>query len=194
MQVSVSGKHIDVGNALRSHVEDRITSGVAKYFERALEAQVQFSKARHVYKSGISVHARRGVSVQAQAEADDIYAAFDAAADRIEKRLRRYKRRLNDHHARRATSDEAGQIARQAILAAEADEEPEPDAGADSPVIVAETETAIHNLSVAEAVMRLELAELSLLMFRHSGSGRLNVVYRRDDGNIGWLDPAEATG
>lgn len=192
MQVSISGKHIDVGDALRSHVENRITSGVAKYFERALEAQIQFSKARHIYKSGISVHARRGVAVQAQAEADDIYAAFDAAADRIEKRLRRYKRRLKDHHARRAPPDDASQIARQAVLAAETDETPEPQEGADSPVTVAETETHIHQLSVAEAVMRLELAELPVLMFRHSGSGRLNVVYRRDDGNIGWLDPAEA--
>jgi len=192
MQVSVSGKHIDVGDALRGHVEDRMTSGVAKYFERALEAQVQFSKARHLYRSGISVHAQRGVSVQAHAEADDIYAAFDSAADRIEKRLRRYKRRLNDHHAKRASSKEAELIARQAVFAAEGDEAPEPAEGADSPVIVAETTTAIHSMTVAEAVMRLELAELSLLMFRHSGSERLNVVYKRDDGNIGWLDPSEA--
>jgi ribosomal subunit interface protein len=192
MQVSVSGKHIDVGDALRGHVDDRLTSGVSKYFERALEAQVQFSKARHMYRSSISVHARRGVSVQAHAEADDIYAAFDAAADRIEKRLRRYKRRLSDHHSRRAQSDDAELVARQAVLAAESDETPEPDEGADAPVTVAETTTAIHDLTVAEAVMRLELAELRVLMFRHSGSGRLNVVYRRDDGNIGWLDPSGA--
>jgi ribosomal subunit interface protein len=191
MQVSVSGKRIDVGDALRRHVEDRVTSGVAKYFERALEAQVQFSKARHLYRSGISVHAQRGVSVQAHAEADDIYAAFDSAADRIEKRLRRYKRRLSDHHARRIPSEQAELVARQAILAAEGDENPEPVEGADSPVTVAETTTSIHSLTVAEAVMRLELAELPLLMFRHSGNGRLNVVYRRDDGNIGWLDPSE---
>jgi len=192
MQVSVSGKHFDVGDALRGHVEDRLTAGVAKYFERALEAQVQFSKARHTYRSGISVHAGRGVFVQAHAEADDIYAAFDSAADRIEKRLRRYKRRLNDHHARRATSDEAELIARQAIFAAEGEESPEPAEGDDSPVIVAETTTAVHRMTVADAVMRLELAELPLLMFRHSGSERLNVVYKRDDGNIGWLDPSEA--
>ena len=191
MQVSVSGKHIDVGDALRDHVEDRMTSGVAKYFDRALEAQVQFSKARHVYRSGISVHAQRGVSVQAHAEADDIYAAFDSAADRIEKRLRRYKRRLNDHHAKRAASEDAEMVARQSIFAAEGEEAPEPDEGADSPVIVAETTTHIHDMSVAEAVMRLELGELSLLMFRDSGSKRINVVYKRDDGNIGWLDPSE---
>lgn len=191
MQVSVSGKHIDVGNALRGHVEDRLTSGVAKYFERALEAQVQFSKARHMYRSGISVHARRGVSVQAHAEADDIYAAFDSAADRIEKRLRRYKRRLSDHHARRPSSEDEELMARQAVFAPESEEAPEPDEGADAPVIVAETRTAIHSMTVADAVMRLELAELPVLMFRHGGSGRLNVVYRRNDGNIGWLDPSE---
>lgn len=192
MQVSVSGKHIDVGDALRGHVEDRLTSGVAKYFDRALEAQVQFSKARHMYRSGISVHAQRGVSVQAHAEADDIYAAFDSAADRIEKRLRRYKRRLNDHHARRAAAEDAELVARQAVFAREGEEAPEPEHAEDTPVTVAETTTAIHTLTVAEAVMRLELGELPVLMFRHSASGRLNVVYQREDGNIGWLDPAEA--
>lgn len=191
MQVSVSGKHIDVGDALRAHVEGRLTSGVGKYFDRALEAQVQFSKARHLYRSSISVHARRGLSVQANGEADDIYAAFDGAADRIEKRLRRYKRRLRDHHARRAVDGDDASVARQAVIAAEDEESREPMRDTDGPVTIAETTMSLHSLTVSEAVMRMELAELPVLMFRHSGSGRLNVVYRRNDGNIGWLDPAE---
>lgn len=191
MQVSVSGKHIDVGDALRTHVEGRLTSGVGKYFDRALEAQVQFSKARHLYRSSISVHAKRGLSVQANGEADDIYAAFDGAADRIEKRLRRYKRRLHDHHARRLTDGDGALTARQAVIAAEDEESQEPVHGTDGPVTIAETTMSVHSLTVSEAVMRMELAELPVLMFRHSGSGRLNVVYRRNDGNIGWLDPAE---
>ena len=192
MQVSVSGKHLDVGDALRGHVETRLTVGVGKYFDRAIESQVQFSKARHVFRSDISVHAGRGVSVRAHAEADDIYAAFDGAADRIEKRLRRYKRRLSDHHSHRGGRDESTAIARQAVFAAEGEEAPEPSHEELSPVTIAETTLPLHALTVSEAVMRMELGELPVLMFRHSGSQRLNVVYRRTDGNIGRLDPAEA--
>jgi ribosomal subunit interface protein len=193
MQLSISGKHIDLGDALRARVGKRLTSGVAKYFDRAIQAQVQFSKARHLYRSDISVHAGRGVSVQAHGEATDIYAAFDAAADRIEKRLRRYKRRLIDHHADKPEPEpeEAVLPARQLVLAAEDEDAPEPVDGAAGPVTVAETITRIHTLTVSEAVMRLDLAELPVLMFRNSGHGRLNVVYRRSDGNIGWLDPTE---
>ena len=114
------------------------------------------------------------------------------ATERIEKRLRRFKRRLIDHHGQRPPTDgDADEVARQTVLAAENEDEPEPGAGVDGPVTVAETTTPIHNLTVSEAVMRLELAQLPVLMFRNSGSGRYNVVYRRDDGNVGWLDPAE---
>jgi ribosomal subunit interface protein len=192
MQVSVSGKHLDVGDALRGHVESRVIAGVGKYFDRALEAQVQFSKARHTFRSDISVHAGRGVSVQAHAEADDIYAAFDAAADRIEKRLRRYKRRLSDHHNHRGGHDESPPVARQTVIEAEHEDSPEPGNDEHGHVTIAETTEPLHTLTVAEAVMRMELAELPVLIFRHGGSRRLNVVYRRADGNIGWLDPAEA--
>ncbi len=192
MQVFVSGKHIDVGDALRGRVESRLAARVGKYFNHALDAQVQFSKSRHVFRSDISVHAGRGISVRAHGEADAIQAAFDMATERIEKRLRRFKRRLIDHHGQRPpTDDDADEVARQTVLAAENEDEPEPGAGVDGPVTVAETTTPIHNLTVSEAVMRLELAQLPVLMFRNSGSGRYNVVYRRDDGNVGWLDPAE---
>lgn len=192
MQIFVSGKQIDLGDALRNRVETRLAARVAKYFEHALDAQVQFSKSRRLFRSDISVHARRGVSVQAHGEADDIHAAFDAAAERIEKRLRRFKRRLTDHHNRRTLGDEDAEIARKTVIAAENEDEPEPSPGGDAPVTVAESTTPIHNLTVGEAVMRLELAQLPVLMFRNSGNGRYNVVYRRGDGNVGWLDPAES--
>ncbi len=191
MQIFVSGKQIDLGEALRNRVETRLAARVAKYFDHALDAQVQFSKSRHLFRSDISVHARRGVSVQAHGEADNIQAAFDAAAERIEKRLRRFKRRLTDHHNRRSLGDEDNEIVRQTIIAAENEDEPEPRPGGDGPVTVAESTAPIHSLTVSEAVMRLELAQLPVLMFRNSGNGRHNVVYRRDDGNVGWLDPAE---
>ncbi len=189
MQVFVSGKHINLGDALRERVEQRLTARVGKYFNHALDAQVQFSKARHLFRSDISVHARRGVSVQAHGEADDIQAAFDITVERIEKRLRRFKRRLTDHH-RAPAIDDANDILRQTVLAAENEEEPEPEADGDTPITIAESTTPIHLLTVSEAVMRLELAQLPVLMFRNSGNGRYNVVYRRDDGNVGWLDPA----
>lgn len=192
MQVSVSGKHLDVGDALRGHVETRLTAGVGKYFDRAIESQVQFSKARHVFRSDISVHAGRGISVRAHAEADDIYVAFENAADRIEKRLRRYKRRLSDHHSHRGGPDESTATARQAVFAAESEEAPEPGHDDQGPVTIAETTLPLHDLTVSEAVMRMELEEQPVLIFRHSGTQRINVVYRRGDGNIGWLDPAEA--
>jgi ribosomal subunit interface protein len=191
MQLFVSGKHIDVGEALRRHVESRLSAGVSKYFDRAIEAQVQFSKSRHLYRADVSAHVGRGMSVQAHAEADDIYPAFDAAADKMEKRLRRFKRRLNDHHARKPGPEEEERLARQMIFARESETGPEDAAEPEGPVTVAETTTAIHTLTVSEAVMRLELAELPVLVFRNSGHGRVNVVYRRDDGNIGWIDPTE---
>lgn len=192
MQVFVSAKHIDLGNATRGRVEDRLVARVGKYFNHALDAQVRFSKSRGVFRSDISVHARRGVSVQAHGEAGDLQAAFELAADRIEKRLRRFKRRLTDHHGQRlADGEDAAELARQTVIAAENEDEPEPDAGVDGPVTVAESTTPIHTLTVSEAVMRLELARLPVLMFRNGGNGRYNVVYRRDDGNIGWLDPSD---
>jgi len=190
MQLSVSGKHMDVGDSLRAHVDERLSSAVGKYFDRAIDAMVQFSKARHLYRSDISVHAGRGIRVQAHGEADDIQAAFDAAAERVEKRLRRYHRRLTDHHAEKFDIETAF-AATQTVIEAEREDAGEPEQGADGPVTVAETTTPVHTLTVSAAVMRLELEEAPVLMFRNSGHGRLNVVYRRTDGNIGWLDPKE---
>jgi ribosomal subunit interface protein len=187
MRIQVSGKQMDIGDALRTHVEDRLNEAVGKYFDRPVDAHVIFCKDRHQYVADSSVHLPTGMTVQATARADEIYASFEGAVDRMEKQLRRYKRRLRDHHRDRQEPIEATG-APSYILAAgsqEPDEEPE----TLQPVIVAEMETKVPLLSVGEAVMQMELAGAHLLVFRNTAHGGVNVVHRRDDGNIGWIDP-----
>lgn len=189
MQVTVTGKHFDVGDSLRSHAATSISSIVDRYFGKATEAHVVFHRERHLVRAEISVHASRGLSMQGGGEAADPYAAFDSAAEHIDKRLRRHKRRLRNHHGR--AKDAAGatpeQDATDYVLAPE--EADGGDSDAAEPLVVAEMRTRILELSVSEAVMRLDLTELPALLFRNSARGNLNLVYRRADGNIGWIDP-----
>lgn len=187
MRIQVSGKQIDVGDALRVHVEGRVTDLVGKYAERAVDSVVIFSRDRHEYVADGSVHLPSGMTVQAKGRADEVYACFEAAMNRMEKQLRRYKRRLKDHHRAREFPIEATD-APSYILASgmEHAEDAEPDM---APIIVAEMETRVPSLSVGEAVMQMELAGAGVLVFRNDAHGGVNVVYRRDDGNIGWIDP-----
>jgi ribosomal subunit interface protein len=174
---------------LRSHVHDRLNEAVGKYFDRPVEAVVTFWRDRHEFIADSSVHLSTGMTVQAKAKADEIYASFEGSVERMEKQLRRYKRRLKDHHRDR-TSPIEGIDAPSYILAGGAAEEVdgvEPDSL--QPVIVAEMETRVPFLSVGEAVMQMELAGAPLLVFRNDAHGGVNVVYQRDDGNIGWIDP-----
>jgi len=189
MRIQVSGKHIDVGDALRTHVEERILDVVGKYAGRPVESVVTFSKDRHEFVADASVHLSTGLTVQAKSKASEIYAAFDGTVERMDKQLRRYKRRLKDHHRTRETPIE-GTGAPSYILAGgnSHDEESEPESL--QPVIVAEMETKVLSLSVGEAVMQMELFGAPLLVFRNNAHGRVNVVYMRDDGNIGWIDPS----
>jgi ribosomal subunit interface protein len=187
MQVIVTGKQIDMGDSLRGHVEATTAAIVERYFGKAIEAHVVFCRERHLISANVSVHAGRGLIVQCHGEASDPYVAFDSAAERLDKQLRRYKRRLRNHH-KSVKNDGDGQAATDYVLAA-AGEEPadaEPDG---QPLIIAEMRTSIPELSVSEAVMRLDLAELPALLFRNSAHGNLNLVYRRRDGNFGWIDP-----
>ena len=186
MDISIKGKRLDVGEALRSHVEDHLAANVAKYFSKAHDATVTVSREAHYFRADISVHPVRGVLVQGHANADDAYAAFDFALAHISKQLRRYKRRLNDQHKRRASEETIP--AQQYIMAPEHPEDELPEEG--QPAIIAELQTAIATLSVSEAVMRMDLADVPAIMFRNRANGGLNVVYRRPDGNIGWIDPA----
>ena len=188
MQIQVHGKHLDTGEALTSHVNTRLEDAISKYSNRPVEGAVTFSKDRHEFCCDIHVHLSTGLSAQAKGRANDVYASFDGATERLEKQLRRYKRRLKDHHLKRASPSEA--FGAQAyILDREGDFEEEKEPETLQPVIVAEMETKVQSLSVGEAVMHMELAGAPLLVFRNEQHGGVNVVYQREDGNIGWVDP-----
>jgi ribosomal subunit interface protein len=188
MKITVSGKQTDVSDALRVHVEEGLRLAVEKYFDHAIEANVTFSREGHLVRADASVHVGKGITVQGRGEADDHNKAFDAAATHIGKQLRRYKRRLRDHHAAAPAREFDSVYASNYVLAPEPEEEPEPAAG-DNPAIVAETQTELPVLSAGEAVMRMDLEGSAALMFRNRAHGGLNMVYRRSDGNIGWVDP-----
>jgi ribosomal subunit interface protein len=187
MDISVKGRNLDVGDALKGHVEDHLGSAVTKYFMRAIDASVVFSREGRSLRADISVHpGPRGMVVQGGSESNDPYAAFDGALERISKQLRRYKRRLNSHH--KGHGDDVLPAQQYVIQPVHEDEEVAVD---DSPAIIAEMPAHIATLSVSEAVMRMDLADAQTTMFRNSATGRLNVVYHRADGNIGWIDPSE---
>ena len=194
MQLSVSGKQMDVGDALRSHVEQHLSDSVSKYFDHAIDASVVFSRDAGRVRADISVHVGRGILVQGHAQMDSAYGAFDGACERIAKRLRRYKRRLRDHHRKVRAGDDAEMAeARHYTLAAPVDDSEEIDAETDHPVVIAESTTDIVRLTVGEAAMRMDLADQPAVVFRNAAHGRINVLYRRADGNLGWIDP-EFTG
>jgi ribosomal subunit interface protein len=190
MQLTVTGKQIEVGEALRNHVDAGLGAILEKYFKTAIEAHVVVTKEAHLFRTEISLHVGRGIIVNGGAQAVDSGAAFDAAAERIAKQLRRYKRRLRAHHSRTREEVEAGERARSYVLAPVA-EDAEETAVEDGgwPAVVAETITELPNLTVGEAVMRMDLADAPVLLFRNRSRGELNLVYRRPDGNIGWIDP-----
>ena len=192
MQITVSGKQVDLSDALRTRVSDHLDLIASKYFDHALEAQVTFSRARSFFTCDINIHAGRGLLLRGEGEAADANTAFDDAAEHIAKRLRRYRRRVNEH-ARECANRERPEAARQYVLQQEyaSGEEAGGTATATHATVVAEQVTVISTLSVSEAVMRMDLADQPVLMFRNSTTGELNVVYRRSDGNIGWIDPSE---
>jgi ribosomal subunit interface protein len=192
MHLTVTGKQIDTGDALRRHVESNLDSILGKYFKTAIEAHVVFSKEAHLIRAEISLHIGRGIVVNAGAAATEVYAAYEAAAERIAKQMRRYKRRLRDHHAKEREPSDASERARDYVLAPlaeETDENTGDESAGGGPAVVAEMSTELPNLTVGEAVMRMDLADAPVLLFRNRSHGELNLVYRRADGNIGWIDP-----
>lgn len=196
MQVTVQGKQIDVGDALRSHVIDKIEELNGKYFNHANFATVTFSKEGHgnpLIKSHISINVGKNIMVIADDQNNDPYNAFDSAADKVAKQMRRYKKKLRDHHQRKEqTPEEEILKARDYILASEAsNSNDEAEESADEPLVIAEMTTDIETLTVSEAVMRMDLSGENAMMFRNQKSDGLNVIYRRSDGNIGWIDPEQ---
>jgi len=187
MQLNITGKQIDIGSALRTHVETRMAQSVAKYFDRTVDGLVTFARDGFEYRADCALHLASGLHLHAQGRSSDIYASFDMAAERMEKRLRRYKRRIRDHH-NGARSELPVGAAREHIIAREDDDASEPESL--TPVVVSETTLELRTLTVGEAVMQLDLTETPALVFRNSAHGEINVVYRRPDGHIGWIDPA----
>ena len=186
MDIRVSGHQIDTGEALQQQVDERLNAIADKYFSRAISAQVTFGKGPfdHSFTCDIVAYVPQGVVLKGSAGAQLAPVAFEQAADRIEKQLRRYKRRLKDRHAQTAfaeASDEAGYT----VFAPP----PEAEEPADNPPVVAETRVDIPAATVSDAVMLLDLRNTNALMFRNSATGAFNMVYRRHDGTIGWVEP-----
>jgi ribosomal subunit interface protein len=173
---------------LQTHVKDNLGAVMEKYAQRPTDATVIFSKSGAEYACEATVHLSTGLTASAKATEHEIYAAFEKTADKMEKQLRRYKRRLKDHHRERTQPVDVFGASTYILASSEAEHE---DAEPESlqPIIVAEMETKIPSLSVGEAVMQMELAGAPLLVFRNEGHDGVNVVYRREDGNVGWIDP-----
>lgn len=188
MQISIHGKQMDLGDSLRAHISDKLEDIDQKYFNSTIEAVTTLAPEGHAFtKAHVSFRVGKDINVMADAKDTDPYAAFDSAAEKVAKQLRRYKKRLRDHHER---LEEDNVIPAQNYILS-----PEPEAPADAepdqqePTIVAEVVSNIQTMSVSEAVMRLDLSGENALMFRNGKHDGLNMVYRRTDGNIGWVDP-----
>jgi len=191
MRYQISGKQIDIGEALQTHVKAELGELVEKYAQRPTEAVVIFSRSGFEFLCEATVHLSTGLNAAAKGHATEIYAAFESCREKLDKQLRRYKRRLRDHHAARTAP--VAYDGGSAYIVAPASEVEDAEPESLQPVVIAEMETKIPMITVGEAIMQMELAGQKLLVFRNEGHGGVNVVYRRDDGNIGWIDPRNAT-
>ena len=186
MKVQVEGKQMDVGESLTQHAQDELDRVVGKFFEESIEAKVIFSKDHNLFNVEILIHAGKGINLQSKGKADDAYPAFDASLDVLEGRLRKHKNRLKDHH--RKAGVEAKEFINSYVVEAPSSEEED---HTEDHIIIAEVEQPIETMSVSDAAMRLELGNLNAMMFKNSANGQFNMVYMREDSNIGWVDPSE---
>lgn len=191
MRYKISGRQIDVGDALQTHVKTELGATVEKYSQRPTDAAVVFSRNAHEFICEATVHLSTGLTATAKGSATEIYAAFEACREKMDKQLRRYKRRLKDHHRERSGPVEFAGASMYVLAANGETEDSEPDSL--QPIIIAEMETRIQSLSVGEAVMQMELSGVPLLVFRNEKNGGVNIVHRRDDGNVGWIDPSASS-
>jgi ribosomal subunit interface protein len=187
MALRVSGKNLDIGESLRSQVEERVAGALAKYFDGSYNGHVTVARDGAGFRTDCVLHLASGTALEASGAAHDAYESFDRTANRIERRLRRYKRRLKDRPAGTTGRVDGAVEAPYAVIESPTDEAVE--SGEYHPAVIAETTKPLHRLSVSEAVMELDLTGVPVLVFLHAGSGRVNVVYRRRDGAIGWVDP-----
>lgn len=186
MPLRVSGKNLDIGEALRGQVVTRIQTAVTKFFDGSVQGHVTVEREGTGFRTDCALHLSSGVTLQADGMAHDAYLSADKAAERIEKRLRRYKQRLKDRHNGHTPATESIEIPAYVIAAPDEDEEAPAEF---HPVVIAENKKTMATLSVSQAVEELDFSGAPVLLFRHAGTGRMNVVYRRADGNIGWVDP-----
>ncbi|HPQ50268.1 MAG: ribosome-associated translation inhibitor RaiA [Alphaproteobacteria bacterium] len=200
MELAIHGKQMDVGDALRTHVTTKLEEINSKYFNRAIDVTVTFAPEGHAFiKTHISLRVGKDIMVTAQSIEPEAYVSFDVTAEKIAKQLRRYKRRLRDHHERMDQTPESEMTkARDYVLAIQElsgkiEEEPEDDGipQGDDPVIVAEQPMQIQKMSVSDAVMRMDLSGQTAILFRNPKNNHLNMIYRRTDGNIGWVEPED---
>ena len=191
MNISVNGKQFRIGESLRAHIEHSISQISGKYFTNPIDASVTIARDGSTVRADINVHVGRRMKIHGQGHAAEPYAAFDSAGEKIDKRLRRFKRRIRDHH--RKGDDEHHSTEAQEVTLAASEDAALPETPHETrewqPVVVAEATTQIQSLTVEEAVMHMDLTEVPVVMFRNAGHGELNVVFRRRDGNIGWIDP-----
>jgi ribosomal subunit interface protein len=190
MTTQITGKNIDIGESLRAHIATRIDEIGGKYGGGTVSGHVVVEKMRSNFVTRCSLHHRSGMILQSEAESADAYQSAETAFERLEKRLRRYKRRLRDHHA--DTSSRTSELASAMDYTLEESAAVDDAPGGHTPVTIAETSTSVRRLSVSEAVMALDLADTPVVVFRNAGHGGINVVYRRRDGNIGWIDPGSS--
>lgn len=195
MQVQVTGKHVDVGEALRTRVSDELSTSIGKYFDRGGGADVVVSREGQAFKVDCAVTLASGQQLTTHGVGGDAHLAFDAAMTKMAKRMRRYKNRLKDHHIQ-ALAKQAETAAYFVLRSPDEEDEGEgAEADDDSsgafpePMVIAETERPVRTMTVSMAVMELDLTESQTIVFRNAAHGGLSVVYRRPDGNIGWIDP-----
>lgn len=188
MSIQVTGKNIETGDAFQTYVTDKARSVLDKYIGPEISGHIRIEKVRGQFKTNCSMRLKTGLMLEAQGTGGDPHASADAAMERLEKRVRRYKRRLKDHH--HGNSQAGAPIFPATDYVVEMDDEAiEKSEETSDPVIVAESTREVREYSVSQAVMQLDLTEQPFMVFRNAGTGTINIVYQRDDGNVGWIDP-----
>jgi ribosomal subunit interface protein len=186
MQLSITGRQIDIGDALRNHARARLSAVTGRYLDAAVDGTVNFVREGMGYRTDCTVHLRSGLYLHTHGKSPDIYASFDQAVERLEKRLSRHKSKIRDHHNGARGEARPAQEVAYVTFAGQDEAEPAP---SNDPAVIAETTTQIRTLTVGEAVLQLDLADAPVVVFRNAGHGQINVVYKRGDGHIGWVDP-----
>ena len=186
MTIQVTGKNLDVGEAMRGYVQERVAQSIEKYVGRPPTGHVRIEKEHGEFRTNCTIHLWQGMSLEAHGTAPDAYKSADLACERLEKRVRRYTRKVKRHsggHTPRKETPAASYVLQSPPEGQEESDE-------DNPIIVAEAETVVHEMAVSDAVMQMDLSDRPFVVFRNASHGEINVVYRRDDGNIGWIDAA----